>query len=484
MKRLASILATALVAGAWHPAASQEPDVVFRSDVSLVRVDVQVLDRSNRAVTGLRAEDFVLREQGKDQAIRNFASEEMPVDVVFLIDVSGSMRPHVERLAEASQRAAEVLGPDDRVAVMVFDRMTRVRSGFVPGRQIRRELDMLLNQESFNGGTDITRALLDAARYVGRNARKEARRAIVILTDDRTEFDRDDLGVGRALTSADAVLMALLAPDAMGGWNRSRRYPQGGGGGGNWPTTGPIPGAGGMGGPLGGVILGRRRGGGYPGGGGGYPGGGGGYPGGGGGYPGGGGGGYPGGGGGYPGGGYPGGGRGMGNTQSAGTAEIARESGGDSLPVDDASALETTLSRIRQRYALYFLVPEGAKAGQHRQIEISLAGAARRRYADAELRYRRDYMAPSDSGTPVESDPAVVSSKGDASPAAEPEPDREQPRMRRRPIRDGSGSASGPNPSVGAAAEKPQPAAQEPASAPEPKSEGGGWRKLKPGEKP
>jgi hypothetical protein len=81
-------------------------------------------------------------------------------------------------------------------------------------------------------------------------------------------------------------------------------------------------------------------------------------------------------------------------TQSAGTAEIARRSGGDSLPVDDASPLATTLARIRQRYALHFKLPEGTKPGEERAIEVSLADAARQRYPGAELRYRQVYLAP------------------------------------------------------------------------------------------
>ncbi len=82
------------------------------------------------------------------------------------------------------------------------------------------------------------------------------------------------------------------------------------------------------------------------------------------------------------------------HTQSAGTSEIARDSGGDSMSVDGASALEDTLARIRQRYALYFNLPEGVKPGQERNIEVDLASAARRRYSDAEVRYRRAYMTP------------------------------------------------------------------------------------------
>lgn len=247
--------------------AAPDDTAVFKSDVALVRVDAQVLDRGNRAVTGLHAGDFELRDEGRLQAIRNFASEEMPIDVLLLLDVSGSMRPHVERISSAAHQALQVLGADDRVGIMVFDRSTRLRLPFRNSRDdVERALETLLRQEHFNGGTDITRAMLDAAAYVQRSARVEARRAIVILTDDETEFGRDDERVERALVKADAVMSALIAPDAMryrypGGNYPNDPYPQ------RYPRRGgwgsPFPGGGG---PLGGVIIGGGGGGGYPGG--------------------------------------------------------------------------------------------------------------------------------------------------------------------------------------------------------------------------
>jgi len=95
--------------------AAPEDEAVFRSDVSLVRVDTQVVDRDNRAITGLRAEDFILREQGQPRPIRNFASEKIPVDVVLLLDVSASMRPHIERIASAAHEAFRALRDEDRI---------------------------------------------------------------------------------------------------------------------------------------------------------------------------------------------------------------------------------------------------------------------------------------------------------------------------------------------------------------------------------
>src|SRR5215469_13641293 len=250
MKRMRHPMCVLLLT-AWGWVAWADDPVVFRSDVSLVRVDAQVLDRDNRAINGLGIGDFVLREQGRPQKIQSVDSENLPVDVALLLDVSASMRPHIQRIASASREAMRQLRDGDRVALLVFDRQMRVRMGFRDSQSgVEREFDRVLDQETFRGGTDITGALLDAADFVRREGRRDARKAIVIVTDDQTELDRNVPGVSRALERADAVLSALIAPDA--GRNR---YP---GGYGN---------PGGAGGGLGGIIFGqpggRRR---YPGG--------------------------------------------------------------------------------------------------------------------------------------------------------------------------------------------------------------------------
>ncbi len=406
----------------------QDPPVVFKSDVSLVRVDVQVVSSTNQIISGLRREDFELRESGRPRDIVNFGRENLPLDLVLLLDVSGSMRPHVERVAEAAHQALRVLGNDDRVAILVFDRRTRTSMPFQSNHdEIVRGFEQLLDRERFNGGTDITRAMYDAADYLKRYARRDARRGIVILTDDRTEFDRDDLGVGRALEDSNTVLSAILTPDAIGqgrGGNiptTSRR-----GGGANWP------------GGLGGIIFG---------------------------------------GGGIPGTrSVPGGGRGpvvhggRGGLRSAGTAEIARASGGDSMTVDNASALEDTLARIRQSYALYFNAPEGVRAGEKRTVEVLLSASAARRHPNAQLLYRSSYSVIEGASTS-----GPITSADDAPPTVSrrtPEPatdDEAPPPPRRRPA-------------VNEPVSAPPPAA---ASTPAPEEEKkGGFRRLKPGEKP
>jgi hypothetical protein len=141
-----------------------------------------------------------------------------------------------------------------------------------------------------------------------------------------------------------------------------------------------------------------------------------------------------------------------GHTHSAGTAEIAQRTGGDTIPVDDAAALETTISRLRQRYTLNFYMP--GDQGQNPRIQLALANTASRRYPDAELRYRRVNLSEGDAtenaGRRSDDNPVIVSRGGSGGSGASGNSDRpvmtdDDPvqkgipdRHRRRGVSDGS----------------------------------------------
>jgi len=330
---------------------AQEDPVTFKSDVALARIDAQVLDQSGRAVTGLQESDFVLRIDGRVVPIHNFASENMPIDILLLLDVSGSMQPHVERIASAAHQALDVLTAKDRVAIMVFDTNTRVRLPFSASHdEITAGLNKVLRSERFNGGTHITQALLESASYVNRQARPDARRAVVILTDDETQDSEDEPRVENALARANAVLSFLQAPyepPTINGGGRPRRT----WGGGGWPGSGTgWPGGGGVGVPGGGpVTLGRGGPGGYG-----------------------------------------------DRSHTAGTATIASDSGGDTIRVDEASAFEETLARLRQRYTFNFYFPPAA--AEHPAVRVELSQEARLRYMDADVRSRQVFVSGQGSG--------------------------------------------------------------------------------------
>ncbi len=417
--------------------------VVFKSDIAVTRVDAQVVDRDGRTVTGLRRQDFILRLDGRVAPIRNFASEDMPIDILLLLDVSGSMQPHVERIASAARQALNVLAPKDRVAIMTFDTSTRVRLPFRNSHEeITSELNRLLRSERFDGGTRISRALMDAASYVEREARQEARRAIVVLTDDQTQDEEEQARVGAALGRANAVLSFLQAPyeepsltRGGGGGGGRPRGTWGSGGGGGWPGGGGIgfPGSGG------GPTLGRGR---------------------------------------------PGTYGGVDRSHSAGTADIARDSGGDTMRVEEASALEDTLARLRQRYALYFYLPEGSTAADQRSVEVDLAEQASIRFQQAEIRYRRVYMAGAAAGQHTQ--PVVSRVQDPGTTAAAPSPthapgtDQSTPRTRRVAVNEDSAAHVNTieDDSDSSSQSLAQAPAQAPSQSPAQSPPSGGWPRV------
>lgn len=103
------------------------------------------------------------------------------------------------------------------------------------------------------------------------------------------------------------------------------------------------------------------------------------------------------------------------------------------MQVDEASALEDTLARLRQRYALYFYVPEASKGADQGIVKLDLSREARLRYQDAEIHSRRVHMSSTDSDE--RSEPTVVTSAHRALDATnEPATPQDQPTPKRRSL--------------------------------------------------
>lgn len=75
----------------------QQPAPTFQASISLVHVDAEVLDRNGRVLTGCAKDDFRVFDEGQEQPIAVFAGYEEPLDLILLIDISGSMRHQVEK---------------------------------------------------------------------------------------------------------------------------------------------------------------------------------------------------------------------------------------------------------------------------------------------------------------------------------------------------------------------------------------------------
>jgi hypothetical protein len=150
------------------------------------------------------------------------------------------------------------------------------------------------------------------------------------------------------------------------------------------------------------------------------------------------------------------------------------------------------------------------KPGEERTIEVTLSASAQRRYPDAVVRYRRIYVSPTTDSNFGDERPVITRTPrrppGELAPKPAAEPveaestssrsgsERSSSEPRRRVAVSEPDGPRGVNPSVAANSQAQEPdtppaatapaSPAAPASAPAPAQQQGGWRVLKPGEKP
>src|SRR5258708_36016517 len=89
-----------------HTDPATPPETVFKLNVNLVVVDAQVLHKkTGSSVESLSPADFRLYENGVLQRIFYFSQDELPLSVVFLFDLTDSVRPVLKPLAEGAFQA-------------------------------------------------------------------------------------------------------------------------------------------------------------------------------------------------------------------------------------------------------------------------------------------------------------------------------------------------------------------------------------------
>jgi VWFA-related protein len=188
-----------------------ETGVTFKSGVSNVRIDVQVL-KDNDLVTDLTAADFEIYDENVPQKVVYFGREAEPLHLVLLLDVSGSMRRYIEQVAAVARQSLRFLRPKDKVAVMVFARTSKVRLEFTSDLDaVAQELKDAVWDETLGSGTSINDALTEAARYIDKSADETGRRAVLILSDNLgLNYKRSDAEVLRELTAVNAVLNGII----------------------------------------------------------------------------------------------------------------------------------------------------------------------------------------------------------------------------------------------------------------------------------
>jgi Ca-activated chloride channel family protein len=198
-----------LILFCFNSATAQEVDDIVRTDTSLVQLNVGVVDKAGRPVTSLTRNDFVIYEDGVKQSIQHFEPTEAPFSLVLLLDMSGSTLNFRQQLKLASQRFLDVLGPEDRVAVVQFNAKVKSLSGFSLDRQ---KTAYAIEIADGAGETHF----YDALKYALRELEKEGKRrkAIVVLTDGLDTHLRNVDRTTLAKAQTDEEALATIKPES------------------------------------------------------------------------------------------------------------------------------------------------------------------------------------------------------------------------------------------------------------------------------
>jgi Ca-activated chloride channel family protein len=179
------------------------PGVVpVSAGAQLMRLNVNVTDLHGRALSGLKASDFSIFENGQERQVTDVEPATAPFNLVLLLDVSGSVDEHINFIRKAARNFINTVGSQDRIAIISFRDDIQVISDFSTDRTLLSEK---LKDIEAGGAT----ALYDALAYTLVEQLKQLRgerTAVVILSDG------DD---NKSFVPFGAVLDAVLESGAL-----------------------------------------------------------------------------------------------------------------------------------------------------------------------------------------------------------------------------------------------------------------------------
>jgi Ca-activated chloride channel homolog len=194
-----------------NPAQSQrqsEPTTTLRVDVNLVNVFVTVTDGRGAPIGGLTRENFVLKEDDREQKISVFDKESaLPLSIALTIDTSLSTR-HDLPLEQASAKrfAHTILRPVDAICVYGFSEVINESTrGYTSDL---RHIDEGIDHIRVGAATALYDAIYLASRALDH---RKGRKVIVLITDGGDTISKIDYKQAvRAAEEAEAIVYSII----------------------------------------------------------------------------------------------------------------------------------------------------------------------------------------------------------------------------------------------------------------------------------
>ncbi len=160
-------------------------------NADLVLVPLTVTDPQNRLVTGLERSNFQLFDSNAPQTIKSFATEDAPLSIGIVFDLSGSMQSKFVRSRKALSEFLHTCNPQDEFFVVGFNDRPAVLVDYTSDVEDVEARMVMLRPENRT-------ALIDAM-YLGVNKLRDAkyqRKALLVVSDggdNRSRYTQGEL---------------------------------------------------------------------------------------------------------------------------------------------------------------------------------------------------------------------------------------------------------------------------------------------------
>lgn len=193
-------------------AAAKKPDIstsdseVVRVPTDLVTIPVRIATHGGKPVPNVRRNEFKIFENGVEQEIAYFSSDEQPFTVVLILDMSYSSSFKLEDIQLAARIFVLKLRERDRVMVIAFDEKPHVLCAPTNDRRVLR---LAIDGAKIASGT----ALYDTLEMVVREklSNISGRRSIVLLSDgvDTSSTGSDPVAIEKRFAVEDIIVYPL-----------------------------------------------------------------------------------------------------------------------------------------------------------------------------------------------------------------------------------------------------------------------------------
>jgi Ca-activated chloride channel family protein len=186
---------------------------------------VTVTDTAKRLVPDLVREDFEIYDNGKLQTLTNFDNQAMAINVVVMLDTSGSMTLALDLVKEAAEQFLLRLLPADRAKVGAFNDKIEVKPQVgLPFTDNRDQLIRYLGDLDFGYPTRLYDAIdfsINELKIV------DGRKVVLVFTDGEDNASRAGSGdvTERSRTDEVMVYSIGLENDYLQGNQRVRTTP-------------------------------------------------------------------------------------------------------------------------------------------------------------------------------------------------------------------------------------------------------------------